>query len=83
MAAINPSNARRALRTQRRSRAESGYTLVELLVVVITLGILASIVIIGIGDARASAVTGVCRADVRSIQESASAVLARLRSDER
>src|SRR4051812_9459466 len=60
-----------------RGAAEAGYTLIELLVVVIILGLLAAIVVIGVGNTRASANASVCRADVRSIQESAAAVATR------
>src|SRR5690348_15708842 len=60
-------------RWQRMGR-EDGFTLVELLMVIIVLGLLAAIVVFGIGSIRKDAGASACRTDLKSIELSAQAV---------
>lgn len=53
---------------------DCGFTLVEILIVVLTLGLLAAIVVFAIGGTRSDSVSSVCRSDVRAIQTAAEAV---------
>ncbi|HST64222.1 MAG TPA: cellulose binding domain-containing protein [Mycobacteriales bacterium] len=58
----------------RRARPRSGaagFTLVELLVVVVVLGILATIVVIGVGRFRTDANAAACQADVHAVNAAA------------
>jgi len=48
---------------------DDGFTLVEILIVLVILGILAGIVVFAIGHTRGDASNSACLADVRSIQE--------------
>ena len=58
----------------RLRRTQDGFSLIELLVVIIVLGILAAIVVLAIGSTRGDAVRSACATRVRSINESAEAV---------
>ena len=46
---------------------ESGFTLVELLIVIVVLGILAGIVVFGVGTFRTDSETATCKADVKTV----------------
>jgi len=52
---------------------ESGFTLIELLIVIIILGILAAIVLFGLGTFRGDSKTAACKADRRNIQTAVAA----------
>ena len=60
----------------RRSRALStrGFTLVELLIVIVVLGILTGMVLFAIGTMKSSSAATACLADSRSVMESADSV---------
>ncbi|MEA3056255.1 MAG: ral secretion pathway protein, partial [Actinomycetota bacterium] len=56
---------------------EGGFTLVELMVVLVVIGILAGIVLFGVGAFRSDARNSACRTDVRTLQTANAAYLAR------
>jgi general secretion pathway protein G len=59
---------RQRIHDLRTRQADEGFTLIELLIVIVVLGILAGIVVFGVGAFRAQAETGVCKADVKTVQ---------------
>jgi general secretion pathway protein G len=52
---------------------EGGFTLIELLIVIIILGILAAIVLFGLGTFRSDSKTSACKADRRNLQTAVAA----------
>ena len=52
----------------RNRPADEGFTLVELLIVIVVLGVLAGIVVFGVGTFRDQAKASVCKADVKTVQ---------------
>jgi prepilin-type N-terminal cleavage/methylation domain-containing protein len=52
----------------RAGRSEQGFTLVELLIVIVVLGILASVVLFAVGNARDDAESSACQTDYRVLQ---------------
>jgi prepilin-type N-terminal cleavage/methylation domain-containing protein len=50
-----------------RSGVESGFTLIELLIVIVVLGILAGIVVFGVGTFRADSQLAACKADLKTV----------------
>jgi prepilin-type N-terminal cleavage/methylation domain-containing protein len=58
-------------------RRDAGYTLVELLVVVVVLGILATVVLLSVGSARDDAEQSACQTDYRQLQTAWEAYKAR------
>ena len=61
-------------------RDDRGFTLVELLIFIIALGILAAIVVFAIGSTRNDAVAASCKTYVKAVEFSAEAVHTRLES---
>jgi prepilin-type N-terminal cleavage/methylation domain-containing protein len=53
---------------RRSQRQEEGFTLVELLIVIVVLGILASVVLFAVGNARDDAESSACQTDYRVLQ---------------
>ena len=62
-------------RSHRKTRTEqnAGFTLVELLVVIVVLGILASVVVFSLAGVTGQSVVSACQADVKSVQVAISA----------
>jgi prepilin-type N-terminal cleavage/methylation domain-containing protein len=60
-----------------REEREGGFTLIELLIVIVVLGILAGIVVLGLGTFRDDATTAACRADAKQVQIASDAFIAR------
>jgi prepilin-type N-terminal cleavage/methylation domain-containing protein len=61
-------------RPTQSDEGRNGFTLVELLILIVVLGIMAAIVVFGVGSVRDDALHSTCAARVRSIEESAEAV---------
>ena len=59
---------RQRIHDLRTRQADEGFTLIELLIVIVVLGILAGIVVFGVGAFRDQANAGVCKADVKTVQ---------------
>jgi general secretion pathway protein G len=55
---------------------EGGFTLIELLIVIVVLGILAGIVVLGLGTFRDDATTAACKADAKQVQIASDAWMA-------
>ena len=55
---------------------ESGFTLIELLIVIVVLGILAGIVVFGVGTFRDDATAAACDADAKTVSVAAEAAFA-------
>ena len=54
-------------------RNEDGFTLIELLIVIVVLGILAGIVVFGVGTFRQDATAAACKADAKTVEVAAEA----------
>ncbi|WP_164983915.1 type II secretion system protein [Cellulomonas endophytica] len=68
-------NRARSLR-EARENGESGFTLIELLIVIVVLGILASIVVFGVGTFRADATKRACESNLKTVNVAQSAYIA-------
>jgi prepilin-type N-terminal cleavage/methylation domain-containing protein len=66
------------LREARRLHAEEGFTLIEMLIVIVVLGILAGIVVFGVSTMRGDASVAACHADMKQVQVAAEAYSAKL-----
>lgn len=58
-------------RTVLQKPNERGFTLIEVLIVIIVLGILAAIVVLGVGSTKRTAAASACNAAVKSVELSA------------
>jgi prepilin-type N-terminal cleavage/methylation domain-containing protein len=63
------------IRTVQNER-EGGFTLIELLIVIVVLGILAGIVVLGLGTFKKDATTAACKADLKQVQTASDAYMA-------
>ena len=63
----------RLLSAREARRSEDGFTLIELLIVIVVLGILAGIVVFGVGTFRQDAQTAAKKADCKSVSVAAEA----------
>jgi type II secretion system protein G len=59
---------RQRIHDLRSRKSDAGFTLIELLIVIVVLGILAGIVVFGVGAFRDQAEASVCEADVKTVQ---------------
>lgn len=60
----------------RRDRTDAGYTLIEMILVVLILGIMASVVVIAVGGMRTDAAETACSTDRRQLAVAVEAYLA-------
>jgi general secretion pathway protein G len=56
------------LRTRINEAREQGFTLIELLIVIVVLGVLAGIVVLGVGQFKTDATTAACKASQDNAQ---------------
>jgi general secretion pathway protein G len=63
----------RLLTARQARRNEDGFTLIELLIVIVVLGVLAGIVVFGVGTFRADSVAAAKAADCKSVEVAAEA----------
>lgn len=64
-------------RFQAARQNEDGFTLIELLIVIVVLGILAGIVVLGLGTFRTDAKAAACHADAKQVQTASDAYMAK------
>jgi general secretion pathway protein G len=69
-------NRLRAARSN-ASNNQGGFTLIELLIVIVVLGILAGIVVFGVGTFKTDAKAAACGADTKTVSVAAEAYLAK------
>jgi general secretion pathway protein G len=60
-------------RLQAKKNNDEGFTLVEMLIVIVVLGILAGITVFGVSTFRADATTSACNASLKTVQVAADA----------
>ena len=63
----------RMLAIRQARRNEDGFTLIELLIVIVVLGVLAGIVVFGVGTFRQDAEAAACDADAKTVSVAAEA----------
>jgi prepilin-type N-terminal cleavage/methylation domain-containing protein len=67
----------RLLNARDARRNEDGFTLIELLIVIVVLGVLAGIVVFGVGTFRADSQLAACKADLKTVSVATDAYNAR------
>jgi prepilin-type N-terminal cleavage/methylation domain-containing protein len=67
------SNTLNKLQTSRRQRGLDGFTLIEMLIVVVVLGVLAAIVVFALGGVTGQSATAACTSDARTVSTAVSA----------
>jgi general secretion pathway protein G len=60
-----------------QNERQGGFTLIELLIVIVVLGILAGIVVLGLGTFKQDATTAACNADKKQVQTAIDAYMAK------
>ena len=67
----------RLLKARQEARGnEGGFTLIELLIVIVVLGILAGIVVLGLGTFKKDSAQAACKADAKQVQTASDAYYA-------
>lgn len=64
-------------RLMEKKRQEEGFTLIEMLIVVIILGILAAVVVFGVSTFRKDSAAEACKTDVKSVETAVEAYKAK------
>jgi prepilin-type N-terminal cleavage/methylation domain-containing protein len=64
-------------RAMQRAREEAGFTLIELMIVIVILGVLAGVVIFAVGGIQDTGKSAACKSDVKTVSVAVEAYLAK------